>query len=265
MRSETISYILNSKNASSSYFQNDTVRFRVNINDQLKLDPKDICKISLRHCEIPIVFYQVSEERENNTLFIDSAIAPGITVLTIPDGTFNGNDLADLLQDLLILQYGANSFQVIYNLNTNKFIFKSTNGFVMFFQSKNGNLLGFTPDVNFNSIDLGPGAAPLQHQIIGIRGAHLQPVSTIHINTNLNISNLYSTHYGGYYNTIDVVPVSDLGTIQVVNKALDDFKCLLIDRTVSSIEVWLTDHDGKYLHLNNHNWSVVLLFEIERN
>jgi hypothetical protein len=237
---------------------NETSRFRSNINDHIEICGKDIAKVSVRSAELPMMFYQVEAALGNNTFeayFFPDTLTP--IIITIPDGTFSGTSLAEVITTAINDGLTAN-VTVEYDNTKNKFRFTNVAAAAWQYKFNVGvaDLLGFDAEefyVNNN-------AAALWSP----RLANVQPISTINIHTNLPLRSTYSNRTDGYTTVIERTPVGDLGTVQFYSVGENTFKSRLRSDHISQVEMWLTDENHRPLQLHGNHWNVCLLVEIER-
>jgi hypothetical protein len=107
--------------------------------------------VSLNDMIIPVTWYVISENNDNNTL--NYQINSVQYSYTIPDGNYSANDIVDLFNSTDL--YNDHNITTSYDTITNKFIFTNgdNNNFTFLYTSTCFELLGFTSGIDHDSTD----------------------------------------------------------------------------------------------------------------
>jgi hypothetical protein len=258
----TLKYMFDSRYATSyaNILNNNTVRFRSNLNESLVLKPNQKAKVLLRSIDIPIRFYQVDDRNDNTSFVLWNADLITQRNVNITPGSYTEDELAiEITRSLGVLMTEPGTITCTHNHITGKFTFTTdTDDYYLGFNNGTTELLGYPEIVNPPLVYGLTFAAPS----VGTRPGHVTPITKIELHSNLPTSSNKSNRNKGISTVLETFPFGDLGTVQSYSSMNSHFKNDLLSETVTNIEVWLTDDKGEYLELKGLHWKVELVVEI---
>jgi hypothetical protein len=198
--------------------------------------------LSVLHCEVPNSFYIVNYT--NNSLVLDG-VAYDIQV-----GNYNANTL--ITQLISILPVG---FSITYSSINNKFTFTYSSDFT---------INASHPSCKINSV-IGLGTSDITSTSNSLTLPYVVnflPIPRINFRTNaFNLQNYNQTD-----NTGDVfLALQNNAPQQACINYYNDaqFKFSIVDKTISSFYIHVTNDKGQYINFNNIDWYLTFLIEIQ--
>ena len=254
--------------------------FTIDLPETVQLEENMLCQI--HEVSIPHSWYSINSTN-NNLYFRHQVIPPGIVAgityrkITIPEGNYTANDLAQTIEIALNLVYdtGAspNTYSISYNTSTNKYTFSSNYATVIFVVLTDGEVAplsgSFSDPVDVNNLssinrvignttpatDAYTNVAPYTTNFID-----LTPVKNVYLHCN-EISNFNQLTVAGNSSIIKKVPVN-VPYLGVVNdNELSSVDYIDVSgKMLRRLNFRLSDHLNQNINLNGVDISFTLTF-----
>lgn len=278
MTKRSILWNFNSKHAAVRPLGSNTSRAVFNLNDAINLvgDEKKMY-ITARYADIPNTDMVISDTYGNN--YFDFSTDGGTTYhrIHLRSGTYQGAQMAAMVQAslrrnvVLITAIGAaDRISVSFVEETNEFVFalagnSAADIAVIFSNNTVGEMMGFP----YREVELIPNVlTPIVRDLLRddtlVSEQAADPIPNILrvMHTNLNIQNVFTSRSGGRSNILEYY-ARGAGTRSTFANMSTDVRAEILNRHVSSIEIWFTDTNNVPIDFRGLHWSVTLLFEIE--
>lgn len=237
---------LSSKHAQAGPSPNGS-RYTKVLKNQIYIADDERAFVSVRNVGIPYEFYQIAEP--NNTFYINQGANINIT---IPEGSYSPTQM---VQALNLVLTGLYQLTFSYNTASGLYTVRNTNTSPTFIGLQNtlALTLGF-PELAF----------------VGINGEFISTffpkrniINYVNIHTDLMTQNIENEN--GITTEIESVLCNgSVGQILAYYVENAKFHSLLQAKSISSIEVWVTDQDNNEINfVGEEPWTLTLLIEIE--
>ena len=265
----------------SSYKDSGTSsEFTVDLPETVQLEENMLCQV--HEVSIPHSWYSINSTN-NNLYFRHQVIPPGVIAgityrkITIPEGNYTVNDLAQTIEIALNLAYDTgdrpNTYSISYNTSTNKYTFSSNYSTVIFVVLTDkevapvANLFSDPVDVNnLSSInrvignttpatDAYTNVAPYTTNFID-----LVPIKNISLHC-IEISNFNQLTVAGNSSIIKKIPVT-VPYLGVINdNELSSVDCIDVSgKMLRRLNFRCSDHLNQNIDLNEVDISFTLTF-----
>ena len=254
--------------------------FTIDLPETVQLEENMLCQI--HEVSIPHSWYSINSTN-NNLYFRHQVIPPGIVAgityrkITIPEGNYTANDLAQTIEIALNLVYDTgdrpNTYSISYNTSTNKYTFSSNYATVIFVVLTDGEVAplsgSFSDPVDVNNLssinrvignttpatDAYTNVAPYTTNFID-----LTPVKNVYLHCN-EISNFNQLTVAGNSSIIKKVPVN-VPYLGVVNdNELSSVDYIDVSgKMLRRLNFRLSDHLNQNINLNGVDISFTLTF-----
>ena len=254
--------------------------FTIDLPETVQLEENMLCQI--HEVSIPHSWYSINSTN-NNLYFRHQVIPPGIVAgityrkITIPEGNYTANDLAQTIEIALNLVYDTgdrpNTYSISYNTSTNKYTFSSNYAAVIFVVLTDGEVAplsgSFSDPVDVNNLssinrvignttpatDAYTNVAPYTTNFID-----LVPIKNIYLHCN-EISNFNQLTVAGNSSIIKKINVTVpyLGVINDNELSSVDY----IDvsgKMLRRLNIRCSDHLNQNINLNEVDISFTLTF-----
>jgi hypothetical protein len=215
-----------------------------NLNNVLKQDPKTIYNtISIHHVQIPVSYYVVNNT--NNYLSITGGN------YTLINGNYNASSFSTMLLAKLGVGWNMSISAVtgIYTLGyTGNFTINST--------STCQRLLGFKVATSISSVS---------NNLTFLYPCNFLGINRLKVKSNiLQTNNVDSNIAGGRCNTLATIPVNNSsgGIINYLNQC--NFKTILSNMTINSIDIQVTDENDNLVDFNGIDIYITLQIDTVR-
>ena len=206
-------------------------------------------KYQFINATVPVSFYNINET--NNFLFykyngIDYSI-------TVPQGNYNFNTLADTMTGLFL----GNGAVMSISINRQNGILTFTGVFAFTFYSTSTILrvLGFLTTAD--SISIGVIlTAPFPLNL-------LSPLKLKIKSTAITASNL-DTSTNGFSNIISTFPVDQPSFGLIIHENKNIVKYIVRNDIVDDVDIQITDENDNLINFNNIDWCITLMLEITK-
>ena len=254
--------------------------FTIDLPETVQLEENMLCQI--HEVSIPHSWYSINSTN-NNLYFRHQVIPPGIVAgityrkITIPEGNYTANDLAQTIEIALNLVYDTgdrpNTHSISYNTSTNKYTFSSNYATVIFVVLTDGEVAplsgSFSDPVDVNNLssinrvignttpatDAYTNVAPYTTNFID-----LTPVKNVYLHCN-EISNFNQLTAAGNSSIIKKVPVNVpyLGVINdLALSSVDYIDCS--NKLLRRLSFRLSDHLNQNINLDGVDISFTITF-----
>lgn len=254
-----------------------TSSFSDNINDPIVIKSGHKVYMTLLHAEIPNTLNNVSVKNRTITLsFTKVGFVQTFTSVTIPEGFYNGVDLAGAVQTALngLTATTGAVFVVTYVNFSRRLRFECTIQagqpglseltFLFTDHQATGKLLGFQQD----TIYVNPAGLPLldgapARVLISTFLPQLYGDHSIYVRSSFKSNNVYTNYTDGASNIIARVPINvGFGQIIYYNGNIQDYRIELKTQNIQSIKIELTDRVGNLLDLQGANYELTFRFDV---
>lgn len=216
--------------------------------------------VKLQSATIPNSFYNLSNNNQNNKLFFKETNDLNYIELTIPSGSYNINELSDLIKSLLETNSTNNLTYTFYydeinnTLNITNSDPTTYNTFFDFTQNNTcRRFLGFTSSIiTINSTD----------GITSDRGVDITDTrNSIYLRLpNLSNNKVIESNSGKYSNIIAQIPVALSRNNFFVYEPPNEFVCMLGQNSINSIDVNITYQDEtEPVNFERCDWEINLI------
>ena len=216
--------------------------------------------VKLQSATIPNSFYNLSNNNQNNKLFFKETNDLNYIELTIPSGSYNINELSDLIKSLLETNSTNNLTYTFYydeinnTLNITNSDPTTYNTFFDFTQNNTcRRFLGFTSSIiTINSTD----------GITSDRGVDITDTrNSIYLRLpNLSNNKVIESNSGKYSNIIAQIPVALSRNNFFVYEPPNEFVCMLGQNSINSIDVNITYQDEtEPVNFQRCDWEINLI------
>ena len=254
--------------------------FTIDLPETVQLEENMLCQI--HEVSIPHSWYSINSTN-NNLYFRHQVIPPGIVAgityrkITIPEGNYTANDLAQTIEIALNLVYDTgdrpNTYSISYNTSTNKYTFSSNYATVIFVVLTDGEVAPvanvFSDPVDVNNLqsinrvlgnttpatDAYTNVAPYTTNFVD-----LVPIKNVYLHCN-EISNFNQLTVAGNSSIIKKINVTVpyLGVINDNELSSVDY----IDvsgKMLRRLNIRCSDHLNQNINLNGVDISFTLTF-----
>ena len=216
--------------------------------------------VKLQSATIPNSFFNLSNNNQNNKLFFKETNDLNYIELTIPSGSYNINELSDLIKSLLETNSTNNlTYTFYYDEINNTLNIKNSdpttyNTFFDFTQNNTcRRFIGFTSSiVTINSTD----------GITSDRGVDITDTrNSIYLRLpNLSNNKVIESNSGKYSNIIAQIPVALSRNNFFVYEPPNEFVCMLGQNSINSIDVNITYQDEtEPVNFERCDWEINLI------
>jgi len=208
--------------------------------------------LGVLNAQIPVSFYTINYT--NDTLVL-SAISTAPITVSITRGNYNSNSLIEELKAKILTATGFTMDIVTNRVNGIMSFTNASTNFTFYGTSTIFSILGFVPNVNYNS-SIFVLTAPFPLNLLGIK--------RLKINSGkLNVLTYDSTQLC-VVSTIASIPVNcpsfglidynnNTGTFPVSNA-----------QHITAIDIQILDENDNYINFNNADWTITLQLNIYR-
>ena len=254
--------------------------FTIDLPETVQLEDNMLCQI--HEVSIPHSWYSINSTN-NNIYWRHQVIPPGVISgityrkITIPEGNYTANDLAQTLATALNLVYDTgdrpNTYSITYNTATNKYTFSSNYSTVIFVVLNDSEVAPvanvFSDPVNANNLqsvnrvignttpatDAYTNVSPYTTNFVD-----LTPVKSVYLHSN-EISNFNQLTVAGNSSIINKIPVN-VPYLGVINdNEISNFDYIDVSgKMLRRLNFRLTDHLNQNINLNGVDISFTLTF-----
>ena len=207
--------------------------------------------LSLSSAEIPVTWYNISNNLNNSNLYVD-----GSASLAITPGNYDIYELVLAINADATFPYSA-----VYNVNTSKVTFTNTDSTEHTINYAGSESRGLSKALGFDRVDevVSSGGTSVSDGCV-----NLQSVHTIFLHSNLGSRNVITTETMNITNIIEKIPVDQapLDIIHFGSYLTSAFTTTLSGDSINSFTLELRDQSGVLLQLNSVNYELSLLFEV---
>jgi len=228
---------------------------QVNLDAEIKKrDQRQDIHISLSSAEIPVSYYNFSNNLDNLNIYVD-----GSPSLVISEGNYDIYELVDLITADATFPYSA-----LYDENKGKVTLTNTDVSSHTINFSQTNSRGLSKALGFDREDevVASGGSTTSDGVINLSTIH-----TIFLYSDLGASNVITTENGNYESILDKIPVK-VAPFEIIHYNPYDtapFTTVLTNEAISNFRLSLRDQNGKLLQMNDVRYELSLLVEIHNN
>lgn len=233
---------------------------RFNLFQNIEAEKNEILSVKLQSAILPNSFFNLSNNNQNNKLFFKETNDLNYIELTIPSGSYNINELSDLIKTLLETNSTNNlTYTFTYDEINNTLNIKNSNPTVyntLFDFTQNNTcrrFLGFTNNIfTINSTN-----GITSDRTVDITDTR----NSIYIRLpNLNNSNVIESNSGKYSNIIAQIPIALSRNTFFIYEPPIDFTCMLSQNSINSIDINITYQDEtEAVNFERGDWEINLI------
>lgn len=240
----SVSIYLDSSKASVVQNDSDNSNCLFYLDNIIQCPPDTHILIGLTACQIPVAFYNITNN--NNQLTIQGSIN-GTTNITLPPQNYNTETLVTEINSQLAT--AGNNITCSFNSSTYKFTFSSLTQSIQIQNTTMNKELGIPPFTIF----------PPSSSFTSPNMCNLSGTQSIYVMVNnLSIQSLDSRARGDLNGVLSKVDVCcGFGDYIEFQQTENQFY-LISDRSISHFNVSLTDDNLELLKMNGIDWSISL-------
>jgi len=195
----------------------------------------------------------------------NTSLTNGIWGDNIAEYTFDGNGQLTTLP-IINVQYNREISKFVFNANWTPF--DVANKSVRFYHNFDENTLtyelGFEKDIVYDYFGTNDGVAKTltSDNVVDVNNS----IHTLHLRSNLATSSTISSLDKGFSNLLAIIPVqTNPGSIIFHRPSERILSTRIISKHINTLDIEITDNNGKGLNLNGLGFGVGILFEYVSN
>ena len=207
-------------------------------------------RISLSSAEIPHTWYNLSDELNSVSIWVDGAAS-----LSLAEGNYDIYELVAAITADATFKYSA-----AYNAITGKVTLTNTNATGYTINFTQADSLGLSKALGFDAdVEVGAGGSTTGTNVV-----NLNTLRSLFIYSSLSIANVITTEQNGFEPILDQIPVKTR-PFEILHYTPYDtapFSATLSDDEIKVFEISLKDQNGNLVQMNSVNFELAFLIEL---
>lgn len=232
---------------------NSNMRVDLEANIETTDSLQDIhCQLS--SCEIPVSFYNFSNNLNNLNLFVD-----GSTSLVLTEQHYDIEELTDFITADTSFKFSATFYP-----QKNKVILTNTDSTAYIINFSEPSSIGLAKALGFKPVDVSMSAG---ESITSDNSVNLNTIHSLFVHTDLSVANVITSTEGNFRNILQKIPVNaEFGDMINYNPYMNStFSTLIQSQSIRTFNISIRDQNDVLVNFNNANFELSFLFEIHNN
>ena len=229
---------------------NSNMRVDLEANIETTDSLQDIhCQLS--SCEIPVSFYNFSNNLNNLNLFVD-----GSTSLVLTEQHYDIIELTDFITADTSFKFSATFYP-----QKNKVILTNTDSTAYIINFSEPSSIGLAKALGFKPVDVSMSAG---ESITSDNSVNLNTIHSLFVHTDLSVANVITSTEGNFRNILQKIPVNqEFGSMINYNPYMNStFSSLIQSQSIRTFNISIRDQNDVLVNFNNTNFELSFLFEI---